>query len=201
MKRIVLGFELLLISIIGIYSCNFTFQRNQSFTPVIYSNADDTILVKNASYYRSKGYQVIPEFNIALKAPCKLKDVSRQASGDFDLNYAGAENENNPSKFAGYQIIITRLPVSYKYMSLEDQKAVKKNLLVQAQLMKDYKKVKVGHEEYEGFVMESSHNGNKLKGLTFIKDDLVLGLVVISNNDLESRFNQFTNSLHFINEL
>ena len=46
----------------------------------------------NAAYYKSKGFQVFPEYGLAIKPSCTLEDISNQMSGNNDLgviqNYA-----------------------------------------------------------------------------------------------------------------
>jgi len=157
-------------------------------------------ITKGIDYYKSKGYQVFPQYKFAIKAPCKLKDVSMMTSNDFTLNYMGTENENDKKKFAAYQLILTRLPASFIHLSQYEQGAVKRKLLEQAQLMDSYEEVKVGYEGYDGLIMQTRHNGYILKSVTFIKDDYIFGLVVISNDNINGRLNQFTNSLRFFEE-
>lgn len=188
---------ILLCNVLIIDSCNM---KNRSHNTVNNNEQKTTELdsnFKEVTYYKKKGYQVFNKYGFAIKAPCQLKDVSRQTSGDFALNYGGVDNEDSPAKFAAYQLIVTQLPVGFKHMSESDQTVIKKKLLFQAQKMDNYQAVKIGHEGYDGFIMETTHNGYALKGESFIKDDLIFGLTVISNDRLESRFNQFTNSLKF----
>lgn len=152
---------------------------------------------RDASYYKEKGYQLFSEFGFAIKAPKQLTDISKQAQGDFTLNYAVMVNENNPSETAYYQLIIIKLPVGYK----ENPYIIKEKLLSMVENADNYKKVKVGYEGYDGYITEYKHNGYTGKGEMFYKDEYIFGLTVISNDNLEEKFNQFTNSLKFFNKI
>ena len=149
--------------------------------------------IRDASYYREKGYQVFPQYKIAIKAPCILEDVSRRSSDDNDFNYARVVDEDDSQKFAFYQFIINRMPFGYNSKSQEEQKAFRKSLLSKM----GNNIVTVGYEKYDGVLIETIHNGYKQKGLMFIKDEYIIGLTVISNFNLEGRFNSFTNSICF----
>lgn len=175
--------------------CNYTSQNKENS-----EEQSDGTSIRNASYYRDKGYQIIPHYNFAIKAPCILKDISMQSQGDFTLNYGGILNEDNPSKLVAYQLTIVQLPASYLHMSLSEQNRVKEKLKSQIQKIGIYKDVKVGHEGYDGYLVESTQDNYKLKGEMFIKDDLIFGLTVITNDDIESKFNTYTNSLKFFEE-
>lgn len=156
---------------------------------------------RDANYYKERGYHVFTEANIAVRTPCSLNDVSSQASGDFLINYGGVENENDERTFSAYQLIVTRFPVGYNNFSEDKKQSFREEIFSSAiHGVDNYKRVKVGYEGYDGIIIESSKNGYSLKGETFIKGDFVYGLVVVSNDNLESRFNQYTNSIRFISE-
>ena len=55
-----------------------------------------------------------------------------------------------------------------------------------------------GYEEYIGYVGECTHNGYKQKGVMFWKENYIICLTVISNDNLEEKFNKFTNSFKTI---
>lgn len=135
-----------------------------------------------------------PEYGFAITAPCQMKDVSAYSSGDFLVNYGGTTDENNPKRMAAYQLMVTRVPVGYKDMPrAKYEKMVDDQLRSQMQRFKSYKAIKFGYEEYNGYACETSTNGYAQKGVMFVKDNLVIALTVISNDNLEAKFNKFTN--------
>lgn len=156
--------------------------------------------IKDYDYYINKGYQVSKEYGFAFKAPCILEDVSNNAPGDFALNLGGIDNSNNPKKLAAYQLILIKVPVGYKDFSpAEFEKVVDAKLKSTLSSFQNLKKVNVSYENYSGYTGETEHNGYKQKGLIFHKEKYIYCLTVMSNDNLESRFNSFTNSLKFIN--
>jgi hypothetical protein len=70
---------------------------------------------------------------------------------------------------------------------------VDKALRMQAQRFKKYKPIKFSYEEYPGYACETTHNGYRQKGVYFVKENFIIALTVISNNNLEAKFNKFTN--------
>lgn len=161
---------------------------------------EEVASIKDYDYYINKGYQVSKEHGFAFKAPCILEDASTRASGDFALNLAGIENPNNPKKLAAYQLILIKVPIGYKdYSPTEFEKIVDTKLKSAFSSFQNLKKVYVGYENYLGYTGETKHNGYRQKGLIFHKKKYIFGLTVMSNDNLESRFNSFTNSLKFIN--
>ncbi len=135
-----------------------------------------------------------PEYGFSLDAPCIMEDVSAQASGDFLLNYGGVTDGNSREKMAAYQLIVTRVPIGYKDLSKEQYaEAVDKALSLQAQRFKSYKPIRFSYDEFPGYACETSHNGYGQKGVMFAMENYIIALTVISNNDLDSKFNKFTN--------
>ena len=135
-----------------------------------------------------------PEYGFLLDAPCEMKDVSAYSSGNFLVNYGGVTDGNSPEKMAAYQLLVIRVPVGYKDLSKDEyEKMVDKALRMQAQRFKKYKPIKFSYEEYPGYACETTHNGYRQKGVYFVKENFIIALTVISNNNLEAEFNKFTN--------
>lgn len=156
-----------------------------------------TTETKDASYYQSKGYQVFSKFRLAVKAPVKLEDVSRQANGDFALNYAGIEDEKQ-STFVLYQVIVSALPVGYQdYSEQQTQNVVESFIKDSMKGFTNVKKVRFGEEGNIGYVGDTEHNGYKQRGLIFYRKGHTYALTVITNYHLEQRFNRFTNGVKF----
>lgn len=70
---------------------------------------------------------------------------------------------------------------------------VDKALRMQAQRFNKYKPIKFSYDEYPGYACETTHNGYGQKGGYFVKENFIIALTVISNNNLEAKFNKFTN--------
>lgn len=134
------------------------------------------------------------EYGFVLKAPCKMEDVSIKPNDDFLINYGGITEKDNPSKMAAYQLIVTRLPIGYRNLT-KTELADKVNVLIRSRMssMKNIMPVSFGYEGYKGYVGESIHNGMRQKGVFFSMNNYVIALTVISNNNLEEKFNKFTN--------
>lgn len=135
-----------------------------------------------------------PEYGFSLDAPCEMKDVSAHSSGDFLINYGGVTDGNSPEKMAAYQLLVIRVPVGYKDLSKDEyEQMVDKALRMQVQKFKKYKPIRFSYDEYPGYACETTHNGYGQKGVFFVKENYIIALTVISNNNLEAKFNKFTN--------
>lgn len=139
------------------------------------------------------------DYGFILKAPCKMEDVSAQASGDFLLNYGGVTDADDPKKMTAYQLIVTRLPIGYKDVDEKDL-TNKIDALIKSQMssMKNVTPINFGYEGYKGYVGETSHNGIKQKGVIFSKDNYIIALTVITNDNLAAKFNKYTNGFKSI---
>ncbi len=149
-----------------------------------------TLTLQAQSYTKS-----FPQYGFSITAPCKLSDVSAQSNGNFLVNYAGAENENDRSKFAFYQIMAFRLPAGALDYTQAQLNQIFKSFVEGTLLdgFASHKAIRLGYEGYTGYEVQTTANGYKQKGVYFLKGTYVIGLTVISNYNLDSRFNKFTN--------
>ena len=181
-KKDIIGLRILLVVCISLFmsSCG---QAQKRQTPA------------NARTYVEKGFRLsFSEYGFSLDAPCEMKDVSAHSSGDFLINYGGVTDGDNPEKMAAYQLIVIRVPVGYKDLSKDEYELmVDKALRMQAQKFKKYKPIRFSYDEYPGYACETTHNGYGQKGVYFVKENYIIALTVISNNNLEAKFNKFTN--------
>lgn len=144
----------------------------------------------------AQGYtKSFPQYGFSITAPCKLSDVSAKSNSNFLVNYAGTENENDKAKFAFYQIMAFRLPagaLDYNQDQLNKmfRSFMDSNLL---DSFSSHKAIRFGYEGYTGYEVQTTTNGYKQKGVFFLKGTYVIGLTVISNYNLDARFNKFTN--------
>lgn len=134
------------------------------------------------------------EYGFTLKAPCRMEDVSSQAKGDFLVNYGGVTNQDDPKTMAAYQLIVSRLPVGYRDLPKEEIES-KVDEIIKSQMsgMNNLKSISFGYEGYKGYVGETIHNRLKQKGVIFLKDNYTIALTVMTNDNLEARFNSFSN--------
>lgn len=157
--------------------------------------------LKDISYYQERGYQIFQEYGFAIKAPCLLEDISQQVSGEWLLNYGGIANKESPEKRTFYQLAVNRLPVGYKDIPADKLKsAIDSKIRDTMKNLKNCKFILFGYEEYQGYVGECITKGYTQKGVVFLKDNYIICLTVISNDNLEEKFNKFTNSFKTIKE-
>ena len=156
---------------------------------VMFSEAD-----MDSAAVAVENYLEFPQYGFSIESHCELKDVSPQVSGDFLLNYGGITDGNDPDKMTAYQLIVSRVPVGYRDLPRKQyEQMVDSVLRAQAQKFKSYKAIKVGYEEYSGYAVETTKDEYGQKGIMFVKDNLIIALTVISNDNLEAKFNKFTN--------
>ena len=182
-KNLINSFIVVMI-ILSICSCN------QSNTTHSVNEADTETTSSSESYWELD----FSDYGFILKAPCQMEDVSAQASGDFLLNYGGVTNAGDPKKMTAYQLVVTRLPIGYKDVD-EDELKNKIDGLIKSQMssMKNVAPISFGYEGYKGYVGETSHNGMKQKGVIFSKDNYIIALTVITNDNIVTKFNKYTN--------
>lgn len=153
-----------------------------------------TIFIFILSLHAQSYTKSFPQYGFSITSPCKLSDVSAKSNGNFLVNYAGTENENDKAKFAFYQIMAFRLPagaLDYSQSQLNEifKSFMENNMLKGA----SHKSIRFGYEGYVGYEVLTSANGYKQKGVFFLMGTYVIGLTVISNYNLDARFNKFTN--------
>ena len=139
-------------------------------------------------------YKEFPQYGFAVKTDCDLNDVSAYTSGDFLVNLGGTIDGNDRNKMAAYQLMVIRVPIGYVDLSKEEyEEKMTEALNHSMQKFENHKRIVFGYEQYKGFECETLHNGYKQKAVTFIKNNYIITMSVISNYKLEERFNKFTN--------
>ncbi len=140
-----------------------------------------------------------PEYGFSITAPCQLEDVSAHYSGDFLLNLGGVTDGNDMQKMAAYQFIVTRLPVGYKNLSKDElSRKVDDMLRQQTSRFNNVEAIKVGYEGFPGYVGYTEHQGLQQKGMMFAVDNYIIAMSVMTNDDLETKFNKFSNGFKII---
>ena len=181
--------SIFLISIFLLSSCQYKV-KSEGGNAVL----EDSIMSDSANL-SIDDYQYFNECGFAIKAPCLLEDVSQQASGNFFLNYGGVINEGNPSRMAAYQVIVNRLPIGYKDLSKHELSNLVDDLMKKGLGgFSNSKAIKFSYNEYPGYVAECTTKGYAQKGVMFWKDNFIICLTVITNDELDKKFNKFTNS-------
>ncbi|MFI3287046.1 MAG: hypothetical protein R3Y61_01065 [Rikenellaceae bacterium] len=135
------------------------------------------------------------EYGFSIEAPCQMQDVSSQSNLDCLVNYAGTTDKNDLSKMAFYQLMVIRLPVGYKDLAADKLKiAVDSKLKEVTNNFTQRKSITFGYEGYKGYEVKTRHNNMDQVGVFFFNNEnLIIALTVISNNDIEQKFNKFTN--------
>ena len=163
--------------------------------------AVDTFALDSANMTVDDGYQYFEECGFAIKAPCLLKDVSQQSSGNFFLNYGGITDQDDPDRITFYQVIVNRLPIGYKDFSKQELSRIADNLMKEGlRRFSNSKPVRFSYDEYPGYVAECTTKGYVQKGVMFWKDNFIICLTVITNDELNEKFNKFTNSFKKIED-
>ena len=147
-------------------------------------------------------YQEFTECGFSIKCPCKLEDISKETRTDFLINYAGITDKEDNKRIALYQLMVSKLPIGHKDIdakTLEDALLDKIKSTLYDLNVKEIKPIFFSYNEYPGYVGEcTTSNGRRQKAVMFVKQNYIICLTVISNNDLISRFNKFTNSITFL---
>jgi len=162
-----------------------------------YQVDDDNQVLKNADYYKSKGYQVFSEYDLALSCPCNLEDGSTQISEQYDFNYGCIENQNSKSNLVFYQILINKLPFEYKNLGAIEKEDFENKMLNLS-----------GIKECKGFVFCDSINTKvcdytkgefSAKAMFFVWNGRTYIFNLITNDNLEGKFNTWLKQIALIN--
>lgn len=189
--------SIFLISVFLLSSCQYKVKSEGSNSVLEDSNmavfTDEA--VADSANLNIDDYQYFYECGFAIKTPCILKDASQQASGNFFLNYGGIINGDNPSKMTAYQVIVNRLPIGYKELSKHELSSLVDGLMRKGfDRFSNIKSIRFSYDEYPGYVAECTTKGYAQKGVMFWKDNFIICLTVITNDRLNEKFNEFTNS-------
>jgi hypothetical protein len=149
---------------------------------------------RDATYYKSKGYQVFPEFGFAVKCLCTLGDISNQMKGDNDLSYGCVVNKDSQDKLIMYQILVKKVPEGYKHASAAKQKEFEDK--ISSFFTGDKKKVVFNN--VNAIVVKYNHNNQFTgKAIIFIKNGATFTFNLMTNDGLEQKFNQLSNDIKF----
>lgn len=148
--------------------------------------------INNGEFNSQKDYQEFPEYQLAVKCPAVLKDVSGQSNDSFDFNYAGSTND------AFYQIMIVKIPVEYRNYQ-DSYKSVLKDMF---EKQGGGETILFGDENLPAYLLNDyTHEGYKGRGIAVMRGIYVYTFNVMTNSDLDAKFRGFTNSISFQKEL
>ena len=139
------------------------------------------------------------KFGFSVRTPCVLEDVSAQVHGHFEANYGGMINEDDPENMTAYQVAVIKLPIGVEdYPKEEIDDIVDLKISEMMSNFSNVEKVLFSDEEYPGYVGDTNSNGVNQRGVIFKKDRFIITLTVLTNSDMEHKFNRFTNSFKVI---
>jgi hypothetical protein len=196
MKKI--GYPLFILVMI-LFSCHYqqpkeTTSEKQQET--FYYNDGNDDRSHDANYYLSKGYQVFPEFDLAIKSPCQLTDQSLQSSANHDFIMGCFVNEHSNRDMEFYQVIINKLPLGYRDLNKTEQKDFEAEML--DKLADGGSKDVVFYDSISGKVFDFTQNGYSARALVFIWNGKTYGFTLITNNELDKNFNKWTNKIELL---
>lgn len=178
---------LLCILLLLSYSCVDNNAKTSENNLSTYENENLESIKKDKLYYINKGFQVYPEFDIALNFPCKLEDASLKTSGNYDLCLAGF----NKNSF--YQVLVKIFPTGYKNSSEEEKQEVESKFFSSFPGEKEF----VVYNNHKAAVIKYNKDNLKGKALIFIKNEKSYIFNLLSSGNITSLFNSMTNNIIF----
>lgn len=154
-----------------------------------------------ANCFAQKYVKSFPQYGFSIASPVPLSDISAQAGTNFLVNYAGYQDENNRKTAAFYQIMALRLPAGALDYSQAELERIFRNYM-ESTVVKSFlskKAISFGYESYPGYEVTAVSNGYNQKGVFFLKGVYIIALTVITNYNMDSRFNSFTNGFKSLN--
>lgn len=179
---------------IGLCSILFSCQPRENRNSHI-SESGIPRIANNSEYTKS-----FPEYGFSITAPCQLEDVSAQSGTNILINLGGTTDGNDISRMAAYQFMVTRLPVGYRNINRNELTRRIDNLIrQQMSRFRNVEQIRVGYEGFPGYLCYTEHNGLQQKGMFFAVNNYIIAMTVMTNNDLETKFNKFSNGFKIIN--
>ena len=188
------------ISIAHINSQKVTSSANEDFGDTLKnttnSKNDDVsvVKIKDERYYKSNGYQVFPQFNLAVKCPARLQNAPN-ANPNFTLHYAGIDDNKRENKGGYYEVCI--IDLSYYPSETIEQKFHHEFM---PRFLEGCEKsvISIAGKERTVYIKTyQSGGGNNGKGLALIQDGIIYMFSVAGNDRISQRFDDFISSIAF----
>lgn len=144
-----------------------------------------------------------PAYGFSVVAPCLLKDVSDEASGKYLVNYGGILNEYNPQKMVAYQVLVYELNLKYKNISRQEYEKNANSLLKKGfenGSVDSFELIKFGKYGFPCCKVSTHWNSYKQQTIVFVVENKFIALNVITNDNIDKRFDDFINSVEFYSE-
>lgn len=156
---------------------------------------NDEPLTKDENYYISKGYQVFSNYKFAVNLPVKLTDLSNESRDSHEFNFGGFVNRNSQTNIVFYQIIINSLKNTYNSLSQTEKKEFEEKL-IKEKIPANHRIINIyGQNTYSFDYKQNNYNA---KALFFIRDGKTYGFTIITNDNINEKFENFINNVFFL---
>lgn len=150
---------------------------------------------QNTPETKSEYKQVFSEYHLEVKTPIELADISNESNHQFALHYGAVEHPNDKNKLTAYQFMIS-IPSNY-----EQGRAIIKSKLLKTNNLQ-WSECYIGENgNIQAYVSRFNNKGVETKSLAIFTDDYILGINVMSNTNLDEKFQYVTDNIFFTKEL
>lgn len=149
---------------------------------------------RNEAYYKSNGYQVFSQFNLAIKCPIRLQNAPN-ANPNFTLHYAGIDDNKRENKGGYYELCV--IDLSYYPTSEIIEQKFHHEFLPRFLTGCEKSVMQVAGKERTVYIKTYLSGGNNGKGLAFIQEGIIYMFSVTGNDNILQRFDNLTNSIAF----
>ena len=148
-------------------------------------------LPRDATYYKSKGFQVFSDYKLAVKCECTLQDGSRQIKNNYDLAYLCASGSK-----AAHSRFITQILVKKNPVGLASASATTKREL-EEKLFSRLGGKRVTFNGQRAIVTDNSTDGTNGRAISFMRNGATFSFIIYADNNLDEKFSKFTNNIFF----
>jgi hypothetical protein len=137
------------------------------------------------------------EYGFSITAPCELKNESAHAMGN-SAYYLGTVNPNDSDDATGYQVVVKKMHKGAKDLKVFSEEELNNNMKQMEHVgFTNVEKVQF-LDKYPGIVGDLNQNGSPLRAVIFQKDGNSIILTVQTKNELDQKFEKFTDSFKVI---
>ena len=135
------------------------------------------------------------KYGFSITAPCVLEDLTSHGLGN-DAYFVGTVNPNDPQNATVYQVVVKKVPKSIDECSEAEINEMMDQIRKSG--FTNVERLTFSDHKYPGFIGNKRQDGETVRAVMFSKDKYFIVLSVVSNSDLNQKFNQFTNSFKVI---